>query len=67
VTGLVRKLEAQGEQEISSAQIGAEVMATLKDLDAVGYIRYASVYKDFRELDDFNEFLEDLKSFQSPS
>ena len=64
-TGIVRKLESQGEQEISSQMVGAEVMAALKDLDAVGYIRYASVYKDFREPDDFNDFLEDVKHLQS--
>ncbi len=64
-TGLVRKLESQGEQELPSETIGAEVMLALKDLDAVGYIRYASVYKDFREPDDFNEFLEDLKTLRS--
>lgn len=63
-TGLVRKLESQGEQEIQSSQIGAEVMRALVDLDVVGYIRYASVYKDFREPEDFNEFLEDLKKLQ---
>lgn len=56
-SGIVRKLESQGEQEISSQQIGAEVMAALMELDDIGYIRYASVYKDFREPEDFNEFL----------
>lgn len=64
VTGIVRVLESQGEQEIASSQIGAEVMRALVELDVVGYIRYASVYKDFREPDDFNEFLEDLKKLQ---
>ncbi|HRQ60863.1 MAG TPA: ATP cone domain-containing protein, partial [Alphaproteobacteria bacterium] len=65
VTGIVRVLESQGEQEIGSAQIGAEVMRALKELDVVGYIRYASVYKDFREPDDFNDFVEDLQKIQS--
>lgn len=64
-TGIVRKLEAQGEHEITSDVIGKEVMNALKDLDSVGYIRYASVYKDFREPEDFNDFLEDAKSLQS--
>lgn len=64
-TGIVRKLESQGEHEITSNMIGAEVMNALKDLDAVGYIRYASVYKDFREPDDFNDFLEDVKTLQT--
>lgn len=66
-TGIVRKLESQGDHEITSDQIGLEVMAALKDLDDIGYIRYASVYKDFREPEDFNDFLEDLKSIQSKS
>ncbi|MFP4313287.1 MAG: transcriptional regulator NrdR [Alphaproteobacteria bacterium] len=56
-SGIVRKLESQGEQEIPSRQIGAEVMAALMELDDIGYIRYASVYKDFRQPEDFNEFL----------
>lgn len=64
-TGIVRKLESQGDHEITSDQIGFEVMSALKDIDDIGYIRYASVYKDFREPDDFNEFLEDLKTIQS--
>ncbi|MCD8496838.1 MAG: transcriptional regulator NrdR [Alphaproteobacteria bacterium] len=64
-TGIVRKLESQGEQEITSDQIGTEVMKALIELDVVGYIRYASVYKDFREPDDFNDFVEDLQKIQS--
>ncbi len=64
-TAIVRKLESQGEQEISSDKIGAEVMAAMKAIDAVGYIRYASVYKDFRQPQDFNDFLEDVKTLQS--
>ncbi len=63
-TGIVRKLESQGEQELESRQIGAEVMQALMDLDEVGYIRYASVYKDFRKPEDFNEFLEDIQTLQ---
>ena len=64
-TGIVRKLESQGEHEITSELIGKEVMGALKDLDAVGYIRYASVYKDFREPEDFNDFLDDAKTIQA--
>lgn len=60
-TGIVRKLESQGEQEISSRDIGSEVMKALIDVDVVGYIRYASVYKDFREPEDFNNFLNEVK------
>ncbi|MCC6598917.1 MAG: transcriptional repressor NrdR [Alphaproteobacteria bacterium] len=62
--GIVRQLETQGEHEILSGKIGEAVMKALLDLDTVGYIRYASVYKDFREPDDFNDFLEDIKSHQ---
>ena len=62
---IVRNLEAQGEAEINSRQIGAEVMAALTDIDTVGYIRYASVYKDFREPADFDEFINKLKSLHT--
>lgn len=58
---IVRTLESEGEAEIPSQKIGEHVMKALKGLDAVGYIRYASVYKDFRDPEDFNEFLTDLE------
>lgn len=61
---IVRQLESRGESEISSGQIGECVMQALAQIDTVGYIRYASVYKDFREPEDFNEFLDDLKELQ---
>lgn len=54
---IVRILETQGEPEIISDKIGALVMEALTRLDAVGYIRFASVYKDFRDPEDFNDFL----------
>lgn len=62
VSGIVRQLESLGEQEIPSAEIGSLVMNALVQLDIVGYIRYASVYKDFRKPEDFNAFVEELKS-----
>ncbi|MCC7305449.1 MAG: transcriptional repressor NrdR [Alphaproteobacteria bacterium] len=62
---IVRQLEAQGEAEIASRDIGELVMKALIDLDTVGYIRYASVYKDFRDPSDFDEFLNSIKDFQS--
>ena len=62
---LVRQLESMGESEIPSSQIGELVMRALARLDQVGYIRYASVYKDFCKPQDFNEFLEELKDIQS--
>lgn len=62
---IVRTLESQGDAEIASRQIGELVMKALAGLDMVGYIRYASVYKDFRQPEDFNAFLNDLSSLQS--
>jgi transcriptional repressor NrdR len=56
VSGIQRQLETQGDAEVASARIGALVMAGLKALDSVAYIRFASVYKDFREARDFEEF-----------
>jgi transcriptional repressor NrdR len=56
VSGIQRQLETQGESEIASQRIGELVMEGLKGLDPVAYIRFASVYKDFREARDFEEF-----------
>ena len=56
VTGIQRQLETLGETEIASARIGEMVMEGLKGLDSVAYIRFASVYKDFTEAKDFEEF-----------
>ncbi len=56
VTGIQRQLETLGENEIRSSRIGALVMDALKGLDSVAYIRFASVYKDFAEAKDFEEF-----------
>jgi len=56
VSGIQRQLETMGETEIPSKQIGELVMHGLKALDSVAYIRFASVYKDFREARDFEEF-----------
>jgi transcriptional repressor NrdR len=57
VNGIVRKLEASGDAEIVSNAIGELVMDTLKEVDAVAYVRFASVYRDFREAKDFKAFL----------
>ncbi len=62
---IVRNLEARGEAEIKSGLIGEEVMKVMPALDTIGYIRYASVYKDFREPGDFNAFVEDIKKIQA--
>ncbi|MCW2246110.1 transcriptional repressor NrdR [Azospirillum fermentarium] len=60
INSLVRQLESSGESEIPSKQIGEMVMITLQTLDPVAYIRYASVYKDFREAADFHQFVDQL-------
>ena len=56
VTSIQRQLETLGDSEIPSQRIGELVMDGLKELDSVAYIRFASVYKDFREARDFEEF-----------
>jgi transcriptional repressor NrdR len=56
VSSIQRQVETSGESEIASNEIGEMVMAGLKALDPVAYIRFASVYKDFREARDFEEF-----------
>ena len=56
VSGIQRQLETTGESEVPSQRIGELVMEALKGLDSVAYIRFASVYKDFREAKDFEEF-----------
>lgn len=56
VSGIQRQLETQGDGEIPSQRIGEMVMDALKGLDSVAYIRFASVYRDFREARDFEEF-----------
>ena len=56
VSSIQRQVETSGESEIDSARIGEMVMHGLKALDPVAYIRFASVYKDFREARDFEEF-----------
>ena len=60
ISGVVRQLESAGEPEIRSEEIGRLAMAALKALDEVAYVRFASVYKDFREARDFREILGSL-------
>jgi len=57
VSGIVRQLESMGETELASHVVGEMVMKALKTLDEVAYVRYASVYRDFRQTDDFARFL----------
>lgn len=64
-TGIVRQLESEGETEYPTKHIGELVMNALINLDTVGYIRYASVYKDFRNPEDFNDFLTEVQELQA--
>jgi len=61
VNSIVRQLESSGDTEIPSKQIGEMAMQALGQLDQIAYIRYASVYRNFREASDFNEFLDGLR------
>ena len=61
ITGIVRRLESSGESEILSSDIGEMVMDTLSEIDQVAYVRFASVYRNFREARDFEKFVGDLK------
>lgn len=60
VSGLVRQLENAGESEVASSTIGGLVMEALRGLDPVAYVRFASVYRDFREASDFHEVLGEI-------
>jgi transcriptional repressor NrdR len=65
VSSIVRQLESIGEGEIKSDHIGALVMEGLKSLDDVAYVRFASVYKNFREAKDFEELIGELNTEDS--
>jgi transcriptional repressor NrdR len=60
INGIVRQLESLGDGEVTSEQVGELVMDGLKGLDDVAYVRFASVYKNFREARDFEELLGSL-------
>lgn len=60
VSGIVRQLESFGEPEVTSEQIGELLMEGLKSLDDVAYVRFASVYRNFREAKDFESVLGEL-------
>ena len=66
VNGVVRQLESEGEAEIPSARIGELVMQGLKSLDDVAYVRFASVYRDFREAADFGALIDELSVEDEP-
>jgi transcriptional repressor NrdR len=58
ISGIVRRLESSGESEIAAEHIGEAVMDALANLDPVAYVRFASVYKNFREAKDFEDFID---------
>jgi transcriptional repressor NrdR len=60
VSKIVRELESQGESEVSSETIGEMVMEHLREIDDVAYVRFASVYRNFREAKDFQAALDEL-------
>ncbi len=60
INGIVRQLESTGEGDIPSSEIGRLVMEGLKQIDEVAYVRFASVYQDFKEAKDFEGFLRDM-------
>ncbi|QJQ32703.1 transcriptional repressor NrdR [Sphingomonas lacunae] len=61
VSTIQRALETQGDAEVSTQEIGARVMEALKSIDSVAYIRFASVYRDFAEARDFEEFAASIR------
>lgn len=67
VSGLVRRLESLGDSEIPSKKVGELVMEGLANLDDVAYVRYASVYKNFREAKDFEQFIDRLEDNEQES
>ena len=61
ISGIVRRLESLGETDIPSARIGEIVMEALSRVDAVAYVRFASVYRNFQEAGDFDRFVAELR------
>ena len=61
VSAIARRLENSGETEIKTSLIGGYIMEALSNLDQVAYVRFASVYKNFREVKDFEDFLDNLE------
>jgi transcriptional repressor NrdR len=66
INGIVRQLESQGDADISTERIGELVMEGLKALDDVAYVRFASVYRNFREARDFNAIVGELEAEPEP-
>lgn len=61
VSGIARNLESAGETEVSSNDVGEFAMEALRRVDPVGYVRFASVYKDFKDPNDFAQFIENTE------
>jgi transcriptional repressor NrdR len=66
VSGIQRQIETLGESEVTSRAIGQMVMDGLRQLDSVAYIRFASVYRDFSEARDFEEFASAVQDMSGP-
>jgi transcriptional repressor NrdR len=66
VSKIVRELESSGESEVSSETIGEAVMTHLRELDDIAYVRFASVYRNFREAKDFQAALDELSGEDDP-
>ena len=66
ITGIQRQIETLGENEVPSKQIGEMVMDGLRQVDSVAYIRFASVYRDFTEARDFEEFASTVREVAKP-
>ena len=64
VNGIVRRLETLGENDVTSTAIGELVMDGLSQLDPIAYVRFASVYRNFRETKDFEDFIDEIHSDQ---
>ncbi|MCY4261508.1 MAG: transcriptional regulator NrdR [Rhodobacteraceae bacterium] len=61
ITGIIRRLEESGETEISTRMIGRHAMESLESIDTVAYVRFASVYKNFQMVDDFESFVSEIR------
>jgi len=66
INGVVRQLESTGESEVTSQMIGEVVMKALRNLDSVAYVRFASVYRNFREAQDFKALIAELALEELP-
>jgi len=67
LSGIVRRLESMGDTDIPSKTIGEIVMETRARIDTVAYVRFASVYKNFQEADDFDRFVSELRPGEGPA